>query len=605
MSANLGIKPDIVAFLPYANIWNSSSANSNLLRTLQANGHPVRIIDCHSIFKYFCASMEEAGLSPASSLEEKSRICGLCRGRADLVAQKSASRNEKLDKYLFLESEQIIESQLVQVDSKNWVDFTIEDLPIGSVTGYEFFVRHKLTSETIPEELFPEFREILRQTLRVFHAWKEFLKESNESIVLVENEMYSANRVVALLSRGVGKAVYSISHGVDLRKFGNSLALINDPSIWFSISKSESWTQSANRNPTDGDISQVSEHVLELSLGRSPWVYSSRAKSTPQNLVRKRLKIPERTPIVLAITSSLDEQIATNLSKIHSEPLHEAIGSMFADQLDWIKFLVDEASKQNSYHLVIRIHPRLLPNKRDSVKSDFSSQIMETIGQIHSNISVNFPSDSISIWSILSESALVANYSSTAGLEALMLGKTVLQHDPRVIHAYPSEFNVCPNSREKYSEYLSEITNNTEYERDSRNIENVFAAYRWLSWKFRVFARNVENGLPDRQKWTAIRVLNGLVLRRGYWILEKPLQFLERLELSKQKIDTVIQGITKDLFENKKSDFSKVSIPEGWPERESRFEIARSHIKVLERIFGKKGATKLQVVRALKSYLEN
>ena len=605
MSANVGKKLDIVAFLPYANIWNSSSANANLLSTLTESGYQIRVIDCHSIFNYFCASMEEAGLTPNSSLEQKSRICGLCRGRSELVSEQSKSSHSKLDQYLSLEMEGFIEDQLSQVNSKNWVEYKIEDLPIGSVTGYEFFVRHKLTSEIIPEELFLEFLEILRQTLRVFFAWKEFLKESNEPIVLIENEMYAANRIVALLSRAAGKSVYSISHGVDLRKFGNSLALIDDPSIWFSISKSESWAKSANRNPNDADISQVSEHILELSRGRSPWVYSSKAKSTPKNLVRKKLKIPEGAPIVLAITSSLDEQIATNLSRIHSEPLHEAKGSMFADQLDWIRFLVNEASKQNRYHLVIRIHPRLLPNKRDSVESNFSAQIIEAIGGHDSNISVNLPSDSISIWSILSESEVVANYSSTAGLEALMLGKKVLQHDPRVIHAYPSEFNVCPTSRENYSEHLHSSTDSKGGFQDSRDIESVFAVYRWLSWKFRVFARNVENGLPDRRKWTALRLVNGLVLRKGYRFLESPLRFLERLELSQQKIDPVIREITTDLFGDEESDFSKVSIPEGWPARESKIRTAKSHIKVLKRIFGKKEASQLPVVRSLTTYLDN
>jgi hypothetical protein len=593
----LAKKEDIVAFLPFANIWNSSSANASLITTFQEIGHKIRIVGCHSVFSFYCASMEEAGLTVSASLAEKERICELCRARSALVSGHTKSEHINLDEYVDEDSEELIEYHLSKVDAKSWIDLLIDDVPVGSISGYEFYIRHKLTSLVIPQELFSEFTQVLRQTLRVFFAWKEFLKSSTEQLVIIENEMYSANRVVAILSRRAGRQVYGISHGVDIRKFGNSLTLIENPEIWFGLSRSDSWKESRARFPSSDEIKQVSEHILELSRGRSPWVYSAKARSTPQELVRTKLEIPKGKPVVMALTSSLDEQIATNLTQIHSESLHEAEGSLFRDQLDWLRFLSSEAAKQSDYHLVIRIHPRLLPNKRDSVTSSFSREISEALIENPKNLTVNWPQDNISIWSALAETNLVANYSSTAGLEALLMGLPVIQHDPRVMHAYPAEFNLTPSTRDDYSNILATGVGN------EGALEGIFSVYRWLSWKFNVFARNVDNGIPDRQSWTLMRVLNGLVLRKNAGVLEGPLRSMEKLELKSQYVDGTLARALSELIDFRKTDLSNVSSAFGWDPQESKLLIASAHANTLTRIFGRRDVRRLSIVDHLEKYI--
>jgi non-homologous end joining protein Ku len=124
-----------------------------------------------------------------------------------------------------------------------------------------------------------------------------------------------------------------------------------------------------------------------------------------------------------------------------------------------------------------------------------------------------------------------------------------------------------------------------------------------LSWKFSVFARNVENGLPDRQKWTILRILNGLVLRKGLRFLKFPLRLLERLEISRQRTDPALLQITKELFHKKEGDFSSLGVTNGLDESASNTLISKAHIRVLERIFGKKEANQMEVVKNLRAYL--
>src|ERR1700726_2384015 len=97
-------------------------------------------------------------------------------------------------------------------------------------------------------------------------------------------------------------------------------------------------------------------------------VYSP-ARSGATDSVFRRLGLSAERKLLVAFTSSLDE-IAANaqyLSALRFESFSDV--QPFADQIEWLRALIDKVEKSPDLQLVVRVHPREGANRRESTIS--------------------------------------------------------------------------------------------------------------------------------------------------------------------------------------------------------------------------------------------
>src|SRR5690606_6941171 len=90
--------------------------------------------------------------------------------------------------------------------------------------------------------------------------------------------------------------------------------------------------------------------------------------------------------------------------------------------------------------LIIRVHPREFPNKRDSLKSDHALELEQTLSELPENVRVNWPSDNISLYDLAQIMDVCLNSWSTAGKEMGTLGIPVVLYSADLVF-YPADLN--------------------------------------------------------------------------------------------------------------------------------------------------------------------
>lgn len=521
-----------------------------------------------------CASMDEAGLGANPSSIEVRRLCSTCIRRANLAADNAGVEHTYLHSFASREELDRVECIIQPVNQKNWSSFHFEELAIGDFAAYEFSLRTKFYGADIPDNLWGEYRAHLVSTLRTLIAWKNFLEVARVDAVLVENEFYGVNRAIAEYSRRKGIPTWSVYHGTSVARFGRSLAITSHPRQWLELNREPAWADAA---PDSKDLKIATEWLVELTLGRSPWVYSSKYLRLSSREVLEKLGVIGSTKVALALTSSPDEPKAADRARVREKSFSSSEGGKFKDQVEWLRYLIEQYRKRNDQTLVLRIHPRLLANKREQTISPFASQLRALEESAPPNVVFNWPDSGLPLWDVFSVSDRVFNYSSTAGLEAILLGLPVVQYEEDLLHSYPPELNSSSDGDMEFRPDYPAIMSESAWKK-------IELAYRWISWKYARFTINPDSRIPDRRKLTVLRILNWAHLRKGLWAINWSLPIVEAIELSRQRVDNSAAERIHAVINQKLDGFQELPLRTQSRSETSPLMIKSTHLRTMRRI---------------------
>jgi hypothetical protein len=217
-----------------------------------------------------------------------------------------------------------------------------------------------------------------------------------------------------------------------------------------------------------------------LFKAERPGVYSQPKTSISHEEIRNKVYAKPDSKIVLLAMSSMDEIFAVDMLGISSKILLKSKYSTIENQLDWIEHVISIVEKEPTIHLVIRIHPRELPNKREGVFSIHAKDLLRTLQSrpLAENIYLNLPDDSISLYDLFQVSSLVLNGNSTSGLEAAFLGIPVVIHHPDLLTTMPADFAYVAKSKREYRTTLMRALKIGKPNSDKKYI------YRWYNFRF-------------------------------------------------------------------------------------------------------------------------
>ncbi|TYQ25772.1 capsule biosynthesis protein [Pseudanabaena sp. UWO310] len=477
----------IIFFAPHTAIWVHAFPEALIAEALQQEGHEVIYITCGEVFNNYCICMSAFGLSQESSTIDKKNICITCNTNKKVIRQNFHLEGYDLIDKLTLDDVSLIESTISKVTKENFLDLSIENIEIGRFALYEVLLKYKKSNLVFSDDEWSSYLTALKNTLSSFIACRHILEQEKPDRIITYNSLYSVNRVFLELAKRQNISTYFLHAGANLSDRLETVLIGKNSTFAFYQELLNYWDIYQNQACSQKLIKKVTDHVLSLLDGQHFLVYSSPRKGKPID-IRFHFGIQENQKILVATMSSYDEIFAAETVGVISNEYD----LIFPKQIDWIKSLVDFAESRPDLFLIVRVHPREFPNRRDSVKSAHALAIQELLQNLPKNVRANYPSDNISLYDLAEHTNLFLNAWSSAGEEVSFLGIPVVIYSRELV-SYPPDLHYVATSKNDFFSKIDEAL------ADGWNFERMRQGYRWHVLKLERCAFNISESFTSEE----------------------------------------------------------------------------------------------------------
>ncbi len=472
-------------FSPYADIWVHSLPEAEIAEALRDNGWRINRITCEQDFSDHCVAMAAKGFDFTADKRVKSDVCSSCMHRQSLLHKSFKFEDQTIGSLIDVQQQAEIVTLLDGVSINNWMSFELGGVPLGNMAFYDFLLTNKLKSTNIPEHLWRSYKNDLQNSLKTFFAINVLMSYSKFDVLITYNGMYATNNVAGYVARQYGCSTWSLHAGQHLLDRFGTICMYESTTVPVLAYEMREWEENRLLPVLSIAAEKVTDHIFELFKATNRFVYSSPLGDIDVKTMRSILGILPNRKVLLATMSSADEQFGAKMAGVlregKSEPLFES-GS------DWISFLIEQMKNRQDLHLVIRIHPREFPNKRETKVSENVNDLRNLLSNLPCNVSVNWPEQEISLYSLAHIVDVVLNASSSAGIEMSALGIPVVLHRVEHMLAYDPQMHPQVQDKNRYMEAVDEALLRGWSE------ENLRSAYRWWSFLFNQIAIDISDG---------------------------------------------------------------------------------------------------------------
>jgi hypothetical protein len=373
-----------------------------------------------------------------------------------------------------------IEGLLQSVEREELATWSVDGVGIGRLALYEYLLQHKKLGLSDGE--WSRFRPRLANAIRSFIAAQHVFDRERPSRVVVYNSLYSVNAVWRALADQRGIPLYFLHAGPGLPNRLQTLIAGRDSTVRWAYRLLEEWPKHRVAPCRPEELASVTDHFVELFRGTNVFAYSA-PKSKEASDLRQGLGIGPQQTLVVAAMSSYDEYVA---AQVVGEVPDES-DMLFPSQIDWIRALVEWFAKRPDLFLLIRVHPREFPNKREGTKSEHARLLERALAELPANVRVNWPTDGLSLYDIAEHASVFLIAWSTVGKEMSLLGLPVVVHAPKLL-VHPADLNYVGTTHETYFAAIETAL------RDGWSFERIRLAYRWCAVEYVRALANIGDG---------------------------------------------------------------------------------------------------------------
>ena len=551
-------------FSPFANIWEHSFPEGLLGEAFAEKNIDVVAVRCGSMLKAHCVAMSAAGVGPDAPLATREQVCRACIKRRDLITNEMNIPAIIMDERVDNDDRAEIDRIIRDLRPDGWTELEVDGIPLGRYAAYEMWLNHKLVSTELDPALWPEYLGQLRNTLLTYFTAKRILASESPDAVIVYNDHYSVNHAFCAAAERASIPSYTTHGGNHIVRRGETLSLFRSNHTMEDIFQSAAWKQFSDQPIGAKEVELVGGHFDGLLEASSAFAYSSAFKGTDADALRTQLGIPDGRTVLLAAMSSEDELMAVRL--IDAIPNNLVQESLFPDQFEWVDFLFEYARSHPDVHLVLRLHPRMFPNKREQVMSPVVSRIMALREGAPDNVTFNMPADGIGLYDLMQIVDVLLNFRSSVGAELAAFGIPVVVPSNSDFYTYPSSINRIGHTREEYAAHIDAAT------AEGWSIENTRRSFRWFAFLFGRVVVDFSDAVSARP--IAARPKKpGLRL----WVWKKLVYFLlqygplirERLALRNRAVAPASRAILVDVVVSHLASASDSTL---WPPLDSTVE---------------------------------
>ncbi len=409
--------------------------------------------------------MSAAGLTHDDGPGRRAAVCRQCDAHAGLIRRRFRFGGRALADELTDADRQQASALSDLATPDGFLDLKIDGIEIGRAALGTFLLLYKKISFDFSPSEWAALRTELHHTLLAFFGARRMFDRERPERLLVYSPGYSVNLVVCRLAEARGIGQYYMNAGSNISDRLQKVVLARGSSLQRRLLGY--WPAFRGKPCPPAVMRYVTDHFIELLRGRSGFVYSA-ARGGDSDAVRAGLGVPRGRKVLLATMSSYDELFAAEATGLFPGDYR----TPFATQVDWLRALIDWCRDRSDVYLLIRVHPREFPNKRDAVKSEHARQLETALSDLPENCRVNWPSDGISLYDIAEFTDVCLNSWSTAGKEMSLLGIPTVIYAPDLVF-YAADLNYVG---ETALEYFAQIDRALA---DGWSVEHCRRMFRW------------------------------------------------------------------------------------------------------------------------------
>lgn len=485
----------LAVFAPFSNVWDHAYPEALLAEGLRAHEWEIDYLTCDGAFKSHCVAMSASGVGDGAPQKTKDQVCRACHKRRDLLTKEFEFSATQVEQWLTVDDARVIELLVGDANNQTWTSIEVDGVPLGRYAAYEMWLNNKLVDQDFSSSMWAVYLGQLRNTLTSFFAARRYFEERQPRAAIVYNDHYSVNHAFVAAGKAAGVPTYTIHGGWHIVRRGESLSVMKSDYTMANVFQSPGWLAYREKPLTEETVNLVAEHFQGLWDASSAFAYSSAMEGTGADALRAKFGVEPRRKVLLAPLSSEDEILGVKL--IGRAPQGGEGDDLFADQMSWLRAIIDYAERHQEVHLIVRLHPRMFPNKRESVLSPVVQQVEDFRNSAPMNVTFNVPSDNVALYDLAQIVDVLLNYKSSVGAELLAMGIPVVTPANSDFYTYPNELNRVGRSVQEFEELIAQA------QIDGWSIENSRKAFRWFGFLFSRVSVGFSETISSRP--TAIR----------------------------------------------------------------------------------------------------
>jgi hypothetical protein len=476
----------ILFFSPHSAIWVHAFPEALVAESLAQQGNEIVYVGCGGLLKSHCIPMAACAVPFGAPPAAKERVCRLCGKNKRILRKRFDLGGMDLTDIVNDEDFRVADALSSSVTRENCLDLVLDGVEVGRISTYELLIQNKKIEMSFDEDEWRQYRASLRNCILVLRVMRRILDLTRPDRIVVYNALYSLNRVVCRLAELAGIPQYFLHAGDNLSNRLQRLILARGHAFAYYGYLRDKWNEVQNQPIPMDAMRSATDHFLEVAKGRSVWAYS--AAPSGEIDLRKRFDIQPGQKIICAVMSSSDERLSGELIGV----VETNIPSIFSTQVDWIKALIRYVDGKKDLALIIRVHPREFPNKREGVLSEHARILQAALSELPCNVKVNWPTDNVSLYDVANIADIFANAWSTAGKEMAWLGLPVVLYS-NDLTLYPASLNYVGTTEAEYFRKIEQAL------RDGWDPERIRRTYRWCALEYKCASLDISESFSAHE----------------------------------------------------------------------------------------------------------
>lgn len=522
----------VLFFSPYSLLWEHAFPEALVADSLKKEGFEVIYVNCGGCLDSYCTSMSAKNLA----IDDKSGKINTCKdcnkARKFLVKQfnfKSYLLKDWIDQNIYAEVDKLLQS----ISKENFMDFEINGIKLGKMAVYEILLKYKRITLNFSDIEWQHYILFLKSTLITYFGAHKIIKNENPDSIIVYNSLYTGNAVFCSIAKNLNITQYFMHAGTNLSNQLGSL-MIGKNFTWSFLKELVCrWDKYKFLTFSKSDYELVTNHFLALLDASNIFVYSTK-KSKEFFDIRKYFGISENQKIIVASMSSYDERFAVETV----EAFNNEYSLIFPKQVDWLYEIIEWFKLHPEYFLIIRVHPREFPNRRDSMMSEHARLLQNLFLNLPLNVKIDWPENKVSIYDLALETDVFLNAWSSVGKEMSLLGIPVVSYSEELL-LYPSELNYIGNTKEKYFKSIEDAL------KEGWSEDKLIKSFRWFALEFYSQLKINESYLWNRK---SSKNLFFRICRKIYKMVFIDIKMVKDCKNRKEKLSS--SHIISEVFKN-------------------------------------------------------
>jgi hypothetical protein len=479
--------PVVLFFAPDAALAPHFVTHLVVARTLKELGHAVLIVRCFRHLLPRCVVMESVALPTAAPLEERVRHCESCVRNSLAMAEEYGLDVVDLDQVI--DGKLRARAQSAMAGAQDLGTFAFAGVALGQFARGDLSRMLKINDPAgAGEETRARLRQYIETAALSYLAMERLCERLNVSRVVYFND-YAMTLAAAAAAEQKGIPTTHLSHAPITNNDRRRITMLSGYAPLEGQRRLQTWCSWRDLALPSDRVTLLSDDSFLRFAGSGFTIYSP-AWTASSAALFDRLSLERGRRLLVAYTSSEDEVRGV---RYYESALGVAIypgSSPFDDQFDWLESLIDYVERSDDLQLVVRIHPREAPNRRENRTSENLREYQRRFTGPYRNVRIVWPNDPISSYDLaeLADIGLIAL--STIGFELARLGVPVIASFPHLAEAPEGVFISWDNTRAAYFEALRQALG------EPPALDRVVAAFRWVNARFVEYSVDFGDVIP-------------------------------------------------------------------------------------------------------------